>query len=121
MTEVFDFGGTGVAVCDGYTRVVFPDGSEVTGRHDYQYGQEETAADIGFGDVEEMNRSHDLLHVALCHAIGLPVSPTLNAVSKKEVYRSWEREEATVLSLQAFIKAAGLDPIEVARRISRIK
>lgn len=106
MKDVW-IGKTRVVIHKRYTVVTLPNGQIVTALHKEQLGQKETAAHIGCS-VEEMNRTHDLLHVMLAHMIGLDYSPTLADVAvnlpKNDIHGI---EEAAVLAVQRFAQSVG--------------
>lgn len=67
---------------------------------------------LGYGaDVKALTSDHDPLHVWLANVCGLPSSAALSAVA---AHRSGDRlaalEEAAVLAVQAYCRAAGLQP-----------
>jgi hypothetical protein len=107
-------GGTTVLVTDEGTLTVMPDGVTAHARHGEQPGQKETAGGLGM-TVAEMNRTHDLTHSLLAGWLGLPCSPTLHGIATDATYEHWQREEAAVLAIQAFAKAAGVDLMALAR------
>ena len=100
------------------THTVFDDGAHVVALHAPQARQAETAAQHGL-TVCGMNRTHDLAHSLLAVMLGLPASPTLEAVARGERWPHWHREEAAVLCLQGYAAALGISLEDVAARWSK--
>lgn len=101
-----------VTLVEGMTMTVLPNGVIVYGSHEVQPGQAETAAEYGL-EPEEMNRTHDLAHSLLAYWLGLRCSPSLQAAAEGQRYPHWREEEAAVLALQRFAKAANIDLLSV--------
>jgi hypothetical protein len=86
--------------------------------HTGEYQQR--AFDLGYGaDVARMSREHELTHSILAHLLGLPASPTLMGIATGKLWRHWRREEAAVLGLQGFARAAGTDLQAIALKLSQ--
>ena len=95
---------------------VLPNGKLVYAHLEEQAGQAARAKEMGYGSAEEMNREHDVTHSLLAHWLGLDASPTLKAVSEGKTYKHWQIEEAAVLAIQAYARAAlGIDLVELAK------
>lgn len=75
--------------------------------NDFAQHQAETAERLGYRTADEMNAEHDPLHEKLCKALGLPYSPTLEAVQTGGTLdHDWVRyEEDMVLAAQRFLNA----------------
>lgn len=73
--------------------------------------QHATARDLGYGsDIDALTRDHDFLHAWLADKMDLPVSLALSMAAKGEVgCCSAALEEAAVLAIQRYAKAAGVD------------
>lgn len=73
------------------------------------------AVSLGYGDDTAcMSREHELGHALLARLLGLPYSPTLyglalHADAQGPYWPSWRTEEASVLALQRYARAAGVD------------
>jgi len=79
------------------------------------------ARDLGYGDdIAAMSRDHEVAHTLIAVIIGLPESPTLRGVADGKFWPHWRSEEAAVLGLQQFARAAGVDLIAAAERLSKI-
>lgn len=102
---------------DGQTVTRLSNGGEVRANWLIQPGQAETAAEYGI-PLDSMNRTHDLAHAILAHALGLPESPTLAGVASGRHWPAWAMEEHACLALQAYAAAAGVDLERVASRLS---
>lgn len=102
-------GGATVHIGAERTVTTLPDGSEVYADHAEQPGQAALAADLGYPSAEAMNRDHDMAHSLLASWLGLPCSPTLQGVASGKFYKHHRLEEAAVLAIQRFARAAGID------------
>jgi hypothetical protein len=81
----------------------------------------ERARSLGYGsDTAAMSREHEIAHSILAAVLGLKESPTLAGVAAERFWPFWDKEEAAVLAFQAYARAAGIDLVEVAVRLSRI-
>ncbi|SDL30598.1 hypothetical protein [Paracoccus chinensis] len=116
--SVYRLGATTVHHADDHTLTVFDGGGEVRGDHAPQPGQDETAAQYGLS-VEAMSRALDLAHSILSAALGLPASPTLSAMPGGKHWSHWWREEQAVLALQGCAAVTGVDPEQIAARLSK--
>lgn len=77
------------------------------------------ALELGYGDETGlMSREHEVAHTLLAHLLGLPESPTLRGVADGSFWPHWRAEEAAVLALQAYARAAGVSLVDVAERLS---
>jgi hypothetical protein len=75
------------------------------------------AQELGYGNDRFLaSRDHELAHSLLAHWLGLPESPTLAGVAAGNHWPYWWREEAAVLALQGFARAAGVSLIEIAQK-----
>jgi hypothetical protein len=87
-----------------------PSGEQIPATPHDTDGYRATAREHGYGaDTTLLCQEHDLTHVALAAWLGLPVSPTLQAVADG---REWEHawiEEAAVLAVQRYARVMGLD------------
>jgi ribonuclease BN (tRNA processing enzyme) len=85
-----------------------PDGAEVVAATTAD--QEPLAGQLGYPDAAAMNAEHDPTHLALCLALGLETSPTLQKVAASGDRRPSDdlvaAEEAMVLAAQAFLNCA---------------
>jgi hypothetical protein len=84
-----------------------PDGAEIVAATTDD--QHELAAQLGYDSPDAMNAEHDPTHLALCTALGLSTSPTLDRVTHgpgrcSDDLRAYE--EAMVLAAQQFMNAA---------------
>ena len=115
----FPFRACTVELHSGFTITRFLDGSEVHALWTAQPGQEETARELGFPDAVSLNAGHDLAHTVVAVLLGQPYSPTLWGVAHNVEHEHWAREEALVLSAQAYCNAAGIDVRDLAARLVR--
>lgn len=98
------------------TRTIFASGAEALAHHMPQLNQSITARRIGAPSVEEMNRTHDLAHSLVAHALGLPASPTLLSVAEGwPRYQHWRAEENAAFALQTWAFETGVDLVETAK------
>ncbi len=115
MKEAFAIAACVVFRDESGTMTMFPDGLTVHADHAEQPGQAETAARMGL-TVSEMNRTHDLIHAMLAEFLGLPHSPTIRGLATGRHWPHHKAEEAAVLAVQAYAKAAGVDLAKVAKK-----
>jgi hypothetical protein len=74
------------------------------------------ALELGYGtDTARMSREHEIVHSLLAKWLGLPHSPTLWAISRRDVDPNWNLEEAAVLAVQAFAISQGIDLVKLAQ------
>lgn len=114
------FGATSVSIGDAWSFVILPGGGSVPAApHDDEHYRA-TAQRLGYGDdTARMCREHDALHVALCHFLGLPASPTLSTVAGIPVGDAVLHglEEDAVCAVTKFANAAGIDLGDLLRRL----
>ena len=111
MSELLlHFGQTTVEVWPDSTRIVFADGSTVPGAPEDTDAYRATAARYGYGDdTLQLCKDHEVMHVALCHWLGID-SPTMEIVrTGGDASLLNGLEEAAVLAVQHFARAAGID------------
>jgi hypothetical protein len=94
-------------------------GWETYAWHKEQDGQAEIAARLGYPNAEALNREHDLTHCLLAFALGLPHSPTLREVARGKSHPVWPIEEATVLAVQQYARAMGVDIAKAAQGLCK--
>lgn len=113
------FGNVRFELNEGWSKVIFPDGKELSAVHAPQAGQEDTARELGFANAADMNRTHDLAHCIFAYQMGLPQSGSLYSAAcrVKPTDVNW-LEEAAVLAMQAFARAQGVDLVYIARKIT---
>jgi hypothetical protein len=100
---------------DGLTVTRLADGAEIPARAQEDNAYIERALLLGYGtDTAAMSREHEVCHSLLAAWLGLPESPTLRGVADGSFWPHWHLEEAAVLAIQAFARAAGVDLVEVA-------
>jgi hypothetical protein len=120
VPHILRIGTTQIALYDGYTVTQFADGLEVHARHDdvQHLGQAATAQDLGYPDVRQMNREHDVYHALLASWLGLDASPVLRALADgcASQAAAW-REEAAVLAVQRFAVSQGVDVMALAAHL----
>src|SRR6185312_3200388 len=105
----------------GLTVTTLADGKRVPACPEDTDAYRQRARDLGYGDdTALMSREHEVAHSLLAALLGLDESPTMRGVADDDFWPYWHAEEAAVLGLQAFARAAGVDLIEAARRFSRI-
>lgn len=69
---------------------------------------------LGYGDdTALMSREHEMSHHLLARLLGLPCSPTMRGIALHATgigpyWPAWGKEEAAVLALQAYARAAGV-------------
>jgi hypothetical protein len=87
-------------------------------RHDAE--QAAMARRLGYGeDVDAMTRDHDLLHALLADMLGLPCSLSLKlaaGLANADDRQLADIEEAAVLAVQEFVRAAGVDLVTLPAR-----
>lgn len=90
-----------------------------TGRHavaattDEDYDEQfRIACGLGYeGDVERMNREHDVLHTLIAEAMGKPYSPTLHALAHGDPSPPDADVEERIAFLVARLLNVGLDTV----------
>jgi hypothetical protein len=104
-----------------FTRTILPDGVEVPAAPQDNADYRSRAHALGYGqDSAAMSREHELGHVLLSYILGLPESPALRSAANNAGPSDLTgMEEDAVMALQRFARAAGVDLVEVALRISR--
>ena len=115
------WGRTVVEIWEDCVATHLPGGAVLVSAAETNAAYRETAERLGYGsDTERMCRDHDPAHVALCHLLGLPESPTLRRVALAEGPTELTgKEEEAVLALQAFANAAGVDLLAALGRFAR--
>lgn len=114
------FGDAVVAIHDWGTIIAWSDGTSVHGAPEDTAEYRRTALEHGYGDdTLALCREHELLHVALCHWLGVP-SPVMDALRKgPDVMAGAEirlLEESAVLAVQKFARAMGVDLIDAMKK-----
>jgi hypothetical protein len=103
--------GTLIEIRPASTRITLPTGETVIGEAQHTAEQRHTARRLGYGDdVLAMVRDHDPLHSLLAAWLGLPASYGIMAAAgllKPEDADLAAYEEAAVLAVQRFMRAAG--------------
>jgi len=110
VNEVRRFGATTCTIGPSWVVTELPSGAKI---HAHPRGdQGETARALGYGDdVSAMTRDHDPLHAALAHWLGLPASAALREAGGEPVEPELAAlEEAAVIAVQKFCRAAGRYP-----------
>jgi hypothetical protein len=106
------FGDATVHVLADSTVITFDDGSIIPGAPEDTDAYRATALRYGYGaDTLQMCKDHELMHIALCHWLGIE-SPTMRLLRSDGDDRSKSLnrlEEAAVLAVQQFARAAGVD------------
>ena len=113
--RILQFGHITVNVYPSGTRIVFPDGCEVPGEPHDTDEYRGTAQRYGYGsDTLSLCIEHEIMHVALCHWLGLPESPTMAAVKvgSDDNLELRGLEEAAVLAIQQFARACHIDLVQ---------
>jgi hypothetical protein len=120
-SRIFKLGGATVTVhADGLTCTRLADGCEIPAAAQDTETYRQRAAELGYGeDTTAMSREHEIGHSILAEILGLPESPTLRGVARGKYFEGWRAEEAAVLGLQAFARAAGISLLDVAERLSK--
>jgi hypothetical protein len=89
---------------------ILPSGVEIPATPHDTDAYRTTARDHGYGaDTLALCQEHELMHVALAAWLGLPVSPTLQAVASGDVTPVADAEEAAVMAVQRYARAVGVD------------
>lgn len=99
-----------VEVYTDSTCITFGDGGVVYGAPEDTDDYRATAQRYGYGDdTLRLCKEHEVTHIALCHWLGVP-SPTMELVrhGTGKVHLN-HLEEAAVLAVQHFARAAGID------------
>jgi hypothetical protein len=120
MNKVLKLATATVEVHEHWTRTVLHDGQEIGGIALHVDSYRCRAKVLGYGDdVDAMNRDHEVTHSLLAHWLGMPESPVMRAiVAHSGPSDLTGSEERVVLALQEYAKLAGVDLLEVARRLS---
>lgn len=108
------FHDTTIEVHDDHTMIYLPSGATVPGAPEDTDGYRATAHRYGYGeDTLQLCKDHEVMHVALSDWLGLPISPTMHFVSTGDDSEVALRglEEAAVLAIQRYARAAGIDLI----------
>lgn len=104
---------------DGLTVTELHDGKTIPACHDGSAYQRNSAYELGYGDdVDLASREHEIAHSLLAKWLGLPESPTLRGVADRSYWPHWRKEEAAILGLQAYARAAGVSLETLAERES---
>ena len=111
------FGDAVVSIHGRGTVIAWPDGTFVPGEPEDTDEYRNTAFEHGYGsDTLALCQEHELLHVALCHWLGIssPVMEALRLSKSGEMAGAEIRtlEEAAVLAVQKFAKAMDIDLVE---------
>lgn len=103
---------------DGLTVTRYPDGTvDARPQSDETYSARAQA--LGYGsDTLAMSRDHEICHSLLAFWLGLPHSPTLMGVARGEHWPHWQAEEAAILAVQRYARAAGVDLQDIAAKAS---
>jgi hypothetical protein len=117
----FRLGGALIELHDDGLTVTRFGARQVDARPHHTGEYQQRAFDLGYGaDVARMSRDHELCHSLLAHLLELPASPTLMGIATgKHMAKHWRREEAAVLGLQGFARAAGADLQAIALKLSQ--
>ncbi|MBB4001582.1 hypothetical protein [Aurantimonas endophytica] len=111
----------------GLTTTLYGDGSFVKAWPGDSAEDRARAVSLGYArndtsltrdSLVQMSREHEAGHAILASVMGLPHSPTLKGVADGRYWPHWQAEEAAVLAVQRYARMAGVDLVEVARRIS---
>ena len=103
------FGDTLVTVHDFGTVITFADGLQVDGNPEDTDPYRATAARYGYGsDTLALCKDHEIMHIALAHWLRIE-SPTMRQRDDMDLR---ELEEAAVLAVQQYARAAGVDLIQ---------
>ena len=102
--DVKMYGRTIVRIFATWTEIILPDGKVVLGTPSDE--QAPIAAELGYGDLDQMCREHDPFHVALCDLLGLPVSYAMREAAGEQLTpdEHWAAvlEETAVLAALKF-------------------
>lgn len=96
------------------TVIEYPDGTSVYGEPENTERYRQTAHDHGYGDTLHYCIDHEIMHVALENLLGYS-SPTMQAVRLGDLDQQLplrELEEAAVLAIQRYTRAAGIDLVK---------
>lgn len=108
------FGTTTVDVLPHSTLITFSDGSTISGAPEDTDEYRDTALAYGYDeDTLQMCKDHEVMHIALCHWLGID-SPTMSLLRNgdDDGLRALNAlEEAAVLAVQEFSRAAGINLI----------
>jgi hypothetical protein len=103
--------GTLIEIRPASTRITLPSGETALGEAQHTESQRRTARQLGYGDdVLAMVRQHDPLHALLADWLGIEASYGIMAAAgllKPEDHDLAAYEEAAVIAVQRFMRAAG--------------
>jgi len=107
------FGDAIIAFPTWGTLITWSDGTFVSGAPENTDAYRKTAFDHGYGDdTLALCREHELLHLALCHWLGIP-SPVMEAMRNAPAEMPGAEiralEETAVLAVQRFARAMAVD------------
>jgi hypothetical protein len=118
--KLIRLGGSTIELHDDGLTVTRFGARQVDARPHHTGEYQQRAFDLGYGaDVARMSRDHELCHSLLAHLLELPASPTLIEVAHGRTWKYWRREEAAVLGLQGYARAAKVDLEALAIRLSQ--
>jgi hypothetical protein len=112
---IFRIGNATVSLSGEGTVIAYPDGTQVVGQPEDTDAYRATAVHYGYGnDTLQLCIDHELMHLALADWLDLPESPTMRAVRHNRLDDDLALralEEAAVLAVQQFARAAGVDVV----------
>lgn len=118
--KIVHLGGAAIALHDNGLTVTHCGRNKVEALAQNEPEYRQRAIDLGYGaDTARMSREHELGHSLLAHWLGLTISPTLYALMRGTMWPDWRREEAAVLGLQGYARAANVDLEALATKLSR--
>jgi|SRR4051812_39079703 hypothetical protein len=107
------FGDSTIWIYSTGTSIQFADGRVVAGEPEDTDDYRATALRYGYGeDTLALCIDHEIMHLALNDWLGLPDSPTMHAVRHDRLDENHDLrrlEEAAVLAVQQYARAAGVD------------
>lgn len=112
----FVIGAASITVYPSSTLIQFSDGLTIAGLPEDTDAYRTTAFKCGYGnDTTALCIDHEIVHIALAHWLGLD-SPTMKAVRYDRLgddHDLRQLEEAAVLAIQHYARAAGRDLISL--------
>lgn len=109
--RTYQFGDVTVSVGDSWCVTHFADGTEVHAHANHRDEDKARAAELGYPNVEQMTRHHDLMHSMIANARGWSHSKVLWALAHNEPSPDCADEEERLAMFAQRLVASGLESI----------